>query len=109
MPDIQTAEECRNCGATVEHDFCPHCGQEKRHRPLSLWLLFREFLEDTFSADSRLHRSIVPLMIRPGFLTNEYIAGRNARYISPFRIYLFSSVAFFFLLAYVAPRFRSEE
>lgn len=33
-------------------------------------------------------------MIRPGFLTNEYSAGRQARYIPPLRLYLISIFLF---------------
>jgi hypothetical protein len=39
------------------------------------------------------------LLTRPGFLTREYFAGRRARYISPIRLYLIFSVAYFAVAA----------
>jgi len=50
-------------------------------------------------ADSRLWRTVWPLLARPGFLTREYFAGHRARYLQPFRLYLIMSVLFFVLSA----------
>ncbi len=52
-----------------------------------------------FELDSRLWRSLIPLLWRPGFLTNEYLAGRQVRYVPPFRLYVVLSLAFFFFTA----------
>nr|WP_255578221.1 DUF3667 domain-containing protein [Chitinophaga sp. sic0106] len=35
------------------------------------------------------------LMIRPGFLTREYMAGRRVRYVNPIKLYVFVSFVFF--------------
>ena len=58
-----------------------------------------EAVEDILSWDSRAARTIAALMFKPGFLTREYLAGRRARYVPPLRLYLFASVAFFFLIS----------
>jgi hypothetical protein len=51
--------------------------------------------EDLTHADSRLWRTLAALMLKPGFLTREFIAGRRARYLPPLRLYLVLSVVFF--------------
>ncbi len=58
-------------------------------------------------ADSRLWRTISPLLFRPGFLTREFLRGRRARYLPPFRLYIVASVLFFLLasLGSHTPRF----
>jgi len=48
-------------------------------------------------------RTLVPLVIRPGFLTNEYNAGRRIGYLSPLKLYLTVSVLFFLALSWKAP------
>jgi hypothetical protein len=48
-------------------------------------------------ADSRVWNTLLPLLIRPGFLSREFFAGRRARYLQPFRLYLILSVAFLLL------------
>jgi uncharacterized membrane protein len=46
-----------------------------------------------------LLRTLKPLLVRPGYLTNEFSAGRRANYVSPVRLYLVVSLVFFFLLS----------
>lgn len=68
-------------------------------RPLSLWALMTEFVGEIFDLDSKAWRSLRPLMLQPGRITNEYLAGRRASYVSPLRLYLTASVLFFILAA----------
>jgi len=53
--------------------------------------------------DSRLWQTLVPLMNRPGQLTHDYLQGRRARYMPPFRMYLVLSLLFF-VVAFFDPR-----
>jgi hypothetical protein len=53
--------------------------------------------------DSRLWRTVFPLLIRPGQLTKDYLEGRRARYMPPFRTYLVLSVIFF-VVAFFNPK-----
>lgn len=57
-----------------------------------------DFLGDYFTFDSLIIRSVKPLLFNPGFLTNEFIAGRRVRYIPPLRMFIFISVIFFLIL-----------
>jgi hypothetical protein len=50
--------------------------------------------------DSRIFRTLPALFLRPGFLTTEYFAGRRVRYVTPFRLYFFLSIAAFFLIQF---------
>ena len=45
--------------------------------------------------DSRLWRTLAALLLRPGYLTREFLAGRRARYLPPVRLYLVISLVFF--------------
>jgi hypothetical protein len=53
------------------------------------------YVEDFLSLDSRLLRSVLPLLIRPGALTREYLDGRRNSFIRPLRLYLLTSLIFF--------------
>lgn len=105
IEDLRPAPDaiaCPNCGhAGMEH-FCPGCGQSRLDYHTSFWRLLLDFLGDTFTFDSRLIHSLWPLIRRPGFLTNEIMGGRRARYIPPLRLYLFISFVFFALAAFSA-------
>jgi len=90
---------CRNCGAPLNGNYCSECGQPARLKGLSFWVLLRELIEDIWDVDSKAWRSLIPLMFQPGRLTNEYLAGRRARYVAPLRLYLTASVLFFVVAA----------
>jgi len=51
--------------------------------------------------DGKIGRTAKLLVTRPGQLTNEFLIGRRARYISPLRVYLTCSLLFFLLAAMV--------
>jgi hypothetical protein len=69
---------------------------------ISLWELTRDAFGDLFELDSRLWRTLIPLLARPGRLTRDYLEGRRARYMPPFRMYLVLSLVFF-LIAFFDP------
>jgi hypothetical protein len=56
-------------------------------------------MESFLSFDVRILRTLWPLVRRPGFLTVEFLEGRRARYIHPFKIYFAFSVLFFLVLS----------
>ena len=88
---------CLNCGNRLTGQYCGHCGQRSRSRLISLWELVRDGFGDLLDIDSRLWRTMIPLLIRPGRLTIDYLQGRRARYMPPFRMYLVLSVVFFII------------
>lgn len=67
-----------------------------------------DVLEDELTVDRRLPATLKPLFLKPGQLTVDYVNGRIARYIRPFRLYLVSSVIFFVLLSFFSLRFIRE-
>ncbi len=90
---------CRNCGRERIGPYCSHCGQEHIEDQRPGRRLLREWFRDEFQFNSRVTRTVVPLLFRPGALTLEYLAGRRQRYLPPLRMYVFISVAMFALLA----------
>ncbi len=94
---------CLNCGAPLSGQYCGQCGQRASSRLISLYELTRDAFGDMFELDSRLWRTLIPLLIRPGQLTRDYLEGRRARYMPPFRMYLVLSLIFF-IIAFFNPR-----
>ena len=95
--------DCLNCGTELRGQYCGSCGQRATSRLISLWELLRDGFGDLLDIDSRLWRTLIPLLIRPGQLTLDYLQGRRARYMPPFRMYLVLSVVFF-IIAFFDPR-----
>jgi hypothetical protein len=95
--------DCRNCGTRLQGQYCGNCGQRSRGRLISLWELISDAFGDLLEIDSRLWQTLVQLMLKPGQLTHDYLQGRRARYMPPFRMYLVMSLLFF-VVAFFDPR-----
>jgi hypothetical protein len=93
---------CANCGARLAGAYCSACGQRAHEHVLSLREFLGEAAEALTHADSRFWRTFTPLLFRPGFLTQQFIAGRRVRFLPPFRLYLVLSVVFFLLVPLTA-------
>jgi hypothetical protein len=91
---------CDNCQQPLSGPFCGQCGQQAESTLKYFWVVILHLLDDIFSFDSRAARTILPLVTRPGFLTNEYITGKRVHYVPPLRLYLFVSIVFFITLKF---------
>lgn len=86
---------CLNCGADLSGAYCSACGQRVPHTDLTMRELAIEATEELVHWEGKVPRSIVALLVRPGLLTTDFLAGRRARWLPPLRLYLFCSLAFF--------------
>jgi Protein of unknown function (DUF3667) len=92
---------CKNCGAVLLGRFCANCSQAADVHVPSTRELLHELLEGLTHSDSRLWVTLKYLWFNPGKLTQEFVAGRRAAYLPPFRLYLVLSVVFFLLMSLV--------
>ncbi len=109
-PHLRNEKNCLNCGARVEERFCTRCGQENVEIKESFGHLIGHFFSDLTHYDSKFFVTIKDLLFKPGFLTNEYLAGRRANYLHPVRMYVFVSFLYFLVsLSFNDNEHRSEE
>src|SRR3954469_969744 len=99
-----TSGYCDNCGAGLTNAFCGGCGQKVQSRNPSAHDLIHDFTHETLHVDGRIFGSVQKLLLAPGFLTCEYFNGRRVRWVSPIRLYLIFSVAYFVLASAAAAR-----
>lgn len=93
-------EACANCRQALSGPFCAQCGQAIRDvGRITVGQLVNEWFGNVFSFDSRLVRTLKPLITQPGLLTEEYLAGRRVRYVPPLRLFVFLSVVMLLVLA----------
>jgi len=87
---------CANCGAEVRDRFCGACGQEaSRSLRIPFHRLAGEALGELLSVDSKVGRTLPPLLLRPGSMTRAWLDGRRASHTSPVKLYLVFSFLFF--------------
>jgi hypothetical protein len=95
MAVTASSATCLNCGARLNGAFCSECGQ----RALAPYPTVREMVGDAWQElsgwDGRFVRTFRVLLGRPGQLTVDTLEGRRVRYITPVRLYLVASVAYF--------------
>jgi len=87
---------CANCSQELLGDFCYHCGEQKHHEEeLTLKHFFLHATHDLTHLDTKVFATLRYLFTRPGFLTQEFIAGRRTRYMRPFSLFLVACAIFF--------------
>jgi hypothetical protein len=82
---------CPNCGerlALPRPRFCPACGQETKLRPPTIGEFIQQFGGAYFATEGALWRTLKLLLLQPGELTRQYLAGRRKHYVLPLRLYL---------------------
>ena len=91
--------DCSNCGAELTGPFCHICGQRDDDFKRPFWSLLREILDNVFSSDSRLFKTLFLLVLVPGGLTRAFAMGRRAQFVPPLRLYITVSIMFFVIVA----------
>lgn len=94
---LTDARPCPNCDQLLWGQYCANCGQRARTRMITLWELLKDAGDLIASLDSRLWRTLGLLLFRPGRLTLDYLEGKRARYVPPFRLFISASIVFFFV------------
>ena len=85
---------CPNCDTPLQGPYCHVCGQNSDIHKRSILHLIFESVEGVFHFDGRLRRTLPDLFFRPGRLARDYMEGRIARHVPPFRTFLVALLLF---------------
>jgi len=94
---LTDARPCPNCSELLWGQYCASCGQRARARMITFWELLKDAGDLLASLDSRIWKTLGLLMFRPGRLTLDYLQGKRARFVPPVRLFIASSIVFFFI------------
>lgn len=86
---------CENCAAPLTGEFCAKCGQHAIDYRRSIFRVLIDAADSFLNWDTKFLHTVNQLLIRPWHLTNDFNAGRRARYVHPLRLYLIASIVFF--------------
>lgn len=97
---------CPNCELPLreEDNYCARCGQENHTHKLPLRYFFVELLGGMYNFDTKLMRTLRDLFAPPGLATRNFNENKRARYVPPLRLYLFTTVVFFLVSAWLPDR-----
>lgn len=90
-------KNCLNCGTTVVGRYCHVCGQENLEPKENLWHLTSHFFNDITHFDGKFFTTLKDIILKPGFLSKEYMLGKRTSYLNPVRMYIFTSAIFFLI------------
>ncbi|MBO9709657.1 MAG: DUF3667 domain-containing protein [Caulobacter sp.] len=95
-PFTKQGQPCANCGTPLEGPYCHACGQNSDTHHRTILHLIWEAIEGMFHLDGRLARTLPLLFFKPGVLAKDYMEGRIARHVPPFRTFLVALLLFIF-------------
>lgn len=95
-----TTPACENCATPLAGEYCHACGQRAlENGALTVRHALTTTADDVLHLESKTLRSMA-LLLRPGYLTSQYLAGHRAPYTAPVKLYLASAAVFFLLAPY---------
>lgn len=92
---LPAGSPCPNCETALIGAWCHACGQKSEEFHRSIWHLAAEAFEGLTHFDGRFWNTLPRLVLRPGSLTRDYLDGRRASQIPPFRMFLIALLAVF--------------
>jgi hypothetical protein len=92
---VEQLTHCENCGAPLTGEFCAQCGQHAIDYRRSIFRVLLDAADSFLNWDTKFLHTMNQLLIHPWQLTNDFNAGRRARYVHPLRLYLIASIVFF--------------
>lgn len=87
---------CPNCATPLLGAYCHGCGQ-KAHLHDRLSHLFEELIEGVAHFDGRIWKTLPRLVMNPGGLSRDWIAGQRNRYVAPLHLFLFAVFLLFLI------------
>jgi hypothetical protein len=92
------SNHCLNCDQTLiqSQNFCANCGQPTPVHRFTIKHFLHEGFHAFTHADKGLFNLLKELLIRPGVVAREYIAGKRKKYFNPFTFFLILAAFYVF-------------
>ncbi|MCT4616461.1 MAG: DUF3667 domain-containing protein [Marinifilaceae bacterium] len=108
-PTDQDYYYCKNCNTGFKGNFCPNCGQSKKEFEKPFKFLIMDFVGNIVAFDTRFWKTLLAILFKPGQLAIDYVKGHRARYMPPFRFYIFISFFLFLSLNYYSTNIAKDK
>ena len=100
---------CQNCGTKLEGMYCHNCGQFAHDNSQPFWKYVWQYFENVYQFDYKIPVTVWQLFRRPGFLTNEFNAGKIVSYMHPMKLNMFILVVFFTIVIFMGEKVVDEQ
>jgi hypothetical protein len=85
---------CHNCGESTSQHYCPNCGQRASVSRVTFRETFDDLADNLFSLQAPLPRTLKMMVVNPGKLFKEYLAGRRKSYYKPIPFFLLTTLVY---------------
>lgn len=100
---------CQNCGTKLKGMYCHTCGQFAHDNSQPFWKYVWQYFENVYQFDYKIPVTVWQLFRRPGFLTNEFNAGKIVSYMHPMKLNMFILVIFFTIVIFMGEKVVDEQ
>lgn len=80
----QRNNACKNCGSSVDGNYCSCCGQKSNEKRFTVANLPGEFLHGFFHLHGGFFYTLKEISIHPGEMLRGFISGKRIPYFNPF-------------------------
>lgn len=105
MREINVITKCKSCGFSGAGKYCSECGQAFITKRITLRGLLRDIFHLFTHFDKGFFYTLKRLVIAPGHMQRDFIAGNRNRHQKPFSMFFicatFSGIARYGLLSYL--------
>jgi hypothetical protein len=88
---------CKNCGYSINGNFCSQCGQSNRVDRINFSNFIKEVSESLFQINKGFFHTLIALFIRPGISINDFLDGRRKDHFKPIAYVLTLSTLYFLI------------
>lgn len=97
-PEFLNTQRCVTCHAVIGGEYCSNCGEKQiGQKDYSVKAFFKHAFGEITNIDAKFYQSFKLLFFKPGFLTQEYLAGRRKPYLKPVQMFLIANIIYFLI------------
>jgi hypothetical protein len=93
---------CKNCGQSVDGNFCTSCGQSTKVNRINLPNFLSLLSNDVFQINKGLFYTLKELSVRPGHSIRDYLLGKRKKYFPPIAYTILMLLPVYSLASYLA-------
>lgn len=94
-------KHCLNCGTVLQGHYCYYCGQKDEPLREPIYVMLGHAIAHYWHFDGKFINTLAPLLLKPGFLSKEFMEGKRVRYVHPVQLYFFNSIVFFIAFSFL--------
>lgn len=92
-----SSHTCKNCGSISSGKYCQQCGQRTSIGKVTFLETFQDLIDALFSVNAPLLVTVKGLLVHPGKLLRNYLAGQRKKYYKPVAFFILTTVVYIVL------------